>query len=61
MIDTDKYEGHTPAPWKLDDRIKEMFLGLEADVAARGRNCQRPGGYGNDSTHRSRRQWRGAV
>ena len=32
MIDTDKYEGHTPAPWKLDDRIKEMFLGLEADV-----------------------------
>jgi hypothetical protein len=32
MIDTDKYEGHTEAPWKLDDRIKEMFLGLEADV-----------------------------
>tara|TARA_R100001443_G_scaffold2834_1_gene9354 strand:+ start:3650 stop:3883 length:234 start_codon:yes stop_codon:yes gene_type:complete len=32
MIDTDKYEGHTEGPWKLDDRVKEMYLGLEADV-----------------------------
>ena len=32
MIRTWTYEGHTPGPWKLDDRIKEMYLGLEADV-----------------------------
>ena len=32
MIRTWIYEGHTPGPWKLDDRIKEMYLGLEADV-----------------------------
>ena len=32
MIDTDKYEGHTEGPWKLDDRVWEMYLGLETDV-----------------------------
>tara|TARA_R100000353_G_scaffold75116_1_gene57176 strand:- start:2464 stop:2694 length:231 start_codon:yes stop_codon:yes gene_type:complete len=32
MIHTGIYDGHTPGPWKLDDRIKEMYLGLEPDV-----------------------------
>ena len=32
MIHTGIYDGHTPGPWKVDDRIKEMFLGLEPDV-----------------------------
>ena len=32
MIRTWTYEGHTPGPWKLDDRIKEMYLGLEPDA-----------------------------
>ena len=32
MINTGMYDGHTPGPWKLDDRIWEMYLGLEADI-----------------------------
>tara|TARA_R100000278_G_scaffold52043_1_gene43862 strand:- start:155 stop:415 length:261 start_codon:yes stop_codon:yes gene_type:complete len=32
MIRTGIYDGHTPGPWKLDDRIWEMYLGLEPDV-----------------------------
>ena len=32
MIHTGIYDDHTPGPWKLDDRIWEMYLGLEADV-----------------------------
>ena len=27
MIDTDKYEGHTPGPWKLDWRDDEIIKG----------------------------------
>jgi len=32
MIHTSIYDDHTPGPWKLDDRIWEMYLGLEPDV-----------------------------
>jgi len=32
MIRTGIYDGYTPGPWKLDDRIWEMYLGLEPDV-----------------------------
>ena len=32
MIRTGIYDGYTPGPWKLDDRIWEMHLGLEPDV-----------------------------
>ena len=29
MIHTGIYDGHTPGPWKVDDRIKEMFTQRE--------------------------------
>mgnify|MGYP003135531098 FL=1 len=36
MIDTDKYEGHTPAPWKLDwsDTEAEINKGCEIHIVS---------------------------
>ena len=29
MIDTDKYEGHTPAPWPIDDNLMRFAITSE--------------------------------